>query len=87
MLSGGRVHHAFTGTAGIATSVAAHIPGTLVSDSLNQSAQLNGCVRIAHPGGIFAVNAEVSEEDGFWVAQNASFLRTARTLMIGEAFY
>ncbi|HFN5283502.1 TPA: 2-methylaconitate cis-trans isomerase PrpF [Pseudomonas aeruginosa] len=81
ILSMGKLHHAITGTGGVAVAVAAVLPGTLVQ-------QLSGDVqgrqvRMGHPSGAVAVGAETGLQDGEWAVKKAVMSRTARRLMEG----
>ncbi|HIE3933797.1 TPA: 2-methylaconitate cis-trans isomerase PrpF [Pseudomonas aeruginosa] len=81
ILSMGKLHHAITGTGGVAVAVAAVLPGTLVQ-------QLSGDVqgrqvRMGHPSGAVAVGAETGLQDSEWAVKKAVMSRTARRLMEG----
>ncbi|WP_444994803.1 2-methylaconitate cis-trans isomerase PrpF family protein [Aliikangiella sp. IMCC44359] len=87
ILSMGTIHHAFTGTGTIATGVAACIPGTIISELLPQPLVSEQQLKIAHPGGVIEVGAEVVYRNERWIAERASITRTARTLMKGQVYY
>ncbi len=80
-LSMGKLHHAMMGTAAVAISIAAAIPGTLVNIAAGGGERTH--VRFGHPSGILKVGAEVSKENGQWVARKAIMSRSARVLMEG----
>ena len=84
IFSMGKLHHAYTGTGAIATAVAAAIPGTLVAGIMDKPYECNTDLRIGHSAGLMECNASVENLKGNWIARNASYLRTARTLMRGE---
>jgi hypothetical protein len=86
IFSMGKLHHAFTGTGAIATAVAASIPNTIVADCLLKAPEDNQKLRIGHTAGTFECSAVVSNNNDNWVAEKASLVRTARTLLKGEAF-
>jgi len=81
IVSMGKLHHAMTGTGGVAIAVAAAIPGTLVNRLAPPRA--DGCVRFGHPSGTLTVGAEARREGGQWVVTKALMSRTARRLMEG----
>jgi probable AcnD-accessory protein PrpF len=82
MLSMGKLHHAVTGTAAIATGVAAAIPGTVVHAALNGRADPLR-TRIGHPSGTLTVGAEVARNGNEWSVAKAVMSRSARRLMEG----
>jgi len=81
ILSMGVLHHAMTGTGGVAIAVAAAIPGTLVHRTARKGA--NGRIRFGHPSGTLSVGAEARAEGGQWVVSKALMSRSARRLMEG----
>jgi len=81
ILSMGVLHHAMTGTGGVAIAVAAAIPGTLVHRIAGQHA--NGRIRFGHPSGTLSVGAEARADGGQWVVSKALMSRSARRLMEG----
>jgi 2-methylaconitate cis-trans-isomerase PrpF len=86
IFSMGKLHHAFTGTGAIAAAVAANIPDTIVSDCLSKESNDNQGLKIGHTAGTLECSANVAENNNKWVVEKASLLRTARTLLKGEAF-
>jgi probable AcnD-accessory protein PrpF len=80
-LSMGKLHHAMMGTAAVAISTAAAIPGTLVN--LAAGGGERSAVRFGHPSGTLRVGAEAVLEDGQWRVAKASMSRSARILMEG----
>jgi len=86
ILSMGRLHHAMTGTGGVAIAAAASIPGTLVQRLL-RAAPVDGRVRFGHPSGTLSVAAQASlSVDGRWRIDKVSMTRSARRLMQGSVF-
>jgi hypothetical protein len=81
IFSMGVLHHAMTGTGGVAIAVAAAIPGTLVHRTARPQAQ--GRIRFGHPSGTLSVGAEARAEGGQWVVGKALMSRSARRLMEG----
>lgn len=79
----GRVHHAHTGTGAINLACAAKIPGTIPYQIVRQC---DKAIRIGHPGGVMEVNALVNCEQSAWVAVSATFIRTAKLIMVGQVF-
>lgn len=84
ILSMGKLHHAMTGTGAVAIAVAASIPGTLVSDLLEDAPRPE--VRFGHPSGTLTVGAQAARQDGEWVVEKAVMSRSARRLMDGEVY-
>ncbi|MBB3230464.1 2-methylaconitate cis-trans isomerase PrpF [Halomonas stenophila] len=80
-LSMGKLHHAMMGTAAVAISVAAAVPGTLVN--LAAGGGERTAVRFGHPSGTLRVGAEARQVDGQWTATKAIMSRSARVLMEG----
>ena len=80
-LSMGKLHHAMMGTAAVAISAAAVVPGTLVN--LAAGGGERNFVRFGHPSGTLRVGAEAQLRDGEWVVTKAIMSRSARVLMEG----
>ena len=80
-LSMGKLHHAMMGTAAVAISTAAAIPGTLVNLAVGGGER--NAVRFGHPSGTLRVGAEAQLVDGEWVVKKAIMSRSARVLMEG----
>jgi probable AcnD-accessory protein PrpF len=82
ILSMGALHHAMTGTGGVAIGAAACVPGTLVHDI---AGDLKGrAVRVGHPSGTLEAAAEARQENGVWSIAQVSMYRSARRLMEGH---
>lgn len=80
-LSMGKMHHAMMGTASVAISAAAAVPGTLVNEAAGGGTRTS--VRFGHPSGSLQVGAEAAEVDGQWSVTKAIMSRSARILMEG----
>ena len=80
-ISMGQLHHAMMGTAAVAISVAAAIPGTLVNLAAGGGERSSVC--FGHPSGTLKVGAEARLIDGQWSATKAIMSRSARVLMEG----
>ncbi|PVY78332.1 2-methylaconitate cis-trans isomerase [Tamilnaduibacter salinus] len=80
-LSMGKLHHAMMGTAAVAISAAAAIPGTVVNEAAGGGDRTD--VRFGHPSGILRVGAKASQSEGEWVVDKAIMSRSARILMEG----
>ncbi|MHA7881175.1 MAG: 2-methylaconitate cis-trans isomerase PrpF [Saccharospirillum sp.] len=81
-LSMGKLHHAMMGTAAVAISAAAVVPGTLVN--LAAGGGERTFVRFGHPSGTLRVGAEALQQaDGQWAVTKAIMGRSARVLMEG----
>jgi len=83
-LSMGQLHHAMMGTAAVAISIAAAIPGTLVN--LAAGGGKRDSVRFGHPSGTLKVGGEAAHHDGQWTAVKAVMSRSARRLMEGVVY-
>jgi 2-methylaconitate cis-trans-isomerase PrpF len=81
IISMGKLHHAMTGTGGVAIAVAAAIPGTLVHGTMR--AGTPGRIRFGHPSGVLSVGAEARADGAQWVVSKALMSRSARRLMEG----
>ena len=77
----GQLHHAMMGTAAVAISVAAAVPGTLVNLAAGGGDRTSVC--FGHPSGTLRVGAEAVCVDGQWQARQAVMSRSARILMEG----
>ena len=80
-LSMGKLHHAMMGTAAVAISAAAVVPGTLVNQAAGGGER--NFVRFGHPSGTLRVGAEAKEVDDRWTVTKAIMSRSARILMEG----
>ncbi len=83
IISMGRAHHAFTTTASVALAVAARIPGTIVHELARPDANP---LHLGHAAGIMPLEAQVTREDGVWIARRVRITRTARRLMAGTVY-
>jgi probable AcnD-accessory protein PrpF len=81
IFSMGVLHHAMTGTGGVAIAAAAAVPGTLVQRTAGSRA--DGRIRFGHPSGTLSVGAEARAEGGQWHVSKALMSRSARRLMEG----
>jgi len=82
IISMGTLHHAMTGTGGVAIAAAACIPGTLVHDIVGD---LDGrAVRVGHPSGTLEAAAEARQDNGLWSIAQVSMYRSARRIMEGH---
>ena len=81
IFSMGVLHHAMTGTGGVAIAAAAAVPGTLVQRTAGPRA--GGRIRFGHPSGTLSVGAEARVEGGQWLVSKALMSRSARRLMEG----
>jgi probable AcnD-accessory protein PrpF len=81
IVSMGKLHHAMTGTGGVAIAAAAAVPGTLVERTARKKS--DGRIRFGHPSGTLTVGAEARAEGKQWIVSKALMSRTARRLMEG----
>jgi len=81
-ISMGQVHRTFPVSVSMATAVAAHVKGTLVSNIV-RNVKLEE-LTIGHPGGVMKVGVEVAEARGEWLVNTATIFRTSRTIMEGN---
>jgi len=81
IISMGKLHHAMTGTGGVAIAAAAAIPGTLVQKTMRAAS--NGRIRFGHPSGTLSVGAEAVAQGEQWTVSKALMSRSARRLMEG----
>ena len=81
----GGIHQTYPGSISCVTAAAAKLPGTVVHDICKQSGA--GPVRIGHPGGVIAVEAEAGkDEDGNDAIRKVRYGRTARRIMDGTVY-
>lgn len=80
-LSMGQLHHAMMGTAAVAISIAAAVPGTLVN--LAAGGGERSSVTFGHPSGTLRVGGEAQQGEESWTAIKAVMGRSARVLMEG----
>ena len=77
----GQLHHAMMGTAAVAISIAAAVPGTLVN--LAAGGGERSSVTFGHPSGTLRVGGEAQQGEESWTAIKAVMGRSARVLMEG----
>lgn len=86
MVSMGRVHHTLPGTGAVALAVGCALPGS-VPGLLAGTPGRGGLIRLGHPAGVMAAEAEVVPDEtpgsGGWFANRVTVGRTARRLMEG----
>lgn len=85
VISNGQPHRALPLTVSLCTAVAARISGTVVAQALSANAG-DGALRLGMPSGVLTVDADVSQDNGEWVAHAGSFFRTARLLFDGRVW-
>ncbi len=81
IFSMGVLHHAMTGTGGVAIAAAAAIPGTLVTRACG--GRPCGTIRFGHPSGTLEVGADARCDGGRWTITRVVMSRSARRLMEG----
>jgi len=86
MISMSKCHRTLAGTAGICTSVAAAIEGTVVHEVTRVGAGTSGEVRIGHGAGAIDIGVKAEPRDGGWHAVSVSTFRTARRIMDGRIY-
>ncbi|MNE87465.1 3-methylitaconate isomerase [compost metagenome] len=77
----GKMHHAITGTGGVAVAVAAALEGTLVNRIVGDIGDRQ--VTMGHTAGTVSVGAETTQIDGSWIVEKAVMSRSARRMMEG----
>lgn len=86
-LTMGVPHKAYAVTAAVATAVAALVPGSLVHAVADERARTTGTIRIGHPGGVMALEAQVRiGADGVPQLSRVAVQRTARRIMDGFVY-
>lgn len=80
------MHEAYPGTASCCTGVAAVAEGTVANDLYAASRRQGDAVAIGHPSGVMRVEARVHGKQSECVVDRATFARTVRPIMRGEAF-
>ena len=80
------VHKAYAVTGSICTGAAALVPGSVVNEVLSEQAKKSGVVRIGHPAGILAVEAQVDASANGFELRKAALYRTARRIMEGYVY-
>jgi 2-methylaconitate cis-trans-isomerase PrpF len=86
MLSMGTCHRTLAGTAGICTSVAAAIEGTVVHEVTRPGAGAAGEVRIGHGAGVIDIGVKAERRPEGWHVVSVSTFRTARRIMDGRVY-
>lgn len=81
-----KCHKACPLTSASAISVAAMLPGTIVSKTLELPKGERGCVRIGHPSGIMTMYPDLREKDGSLELPGVAVQRTARRIMDGTVY-
>jgi 2-methylaconitate cis-trans-isomerase PrpF len=79
-----KVHQTYMGTCAVCTSVAANIPGTIVS-GLAGNKRLDW-VRIGHPYGVMDVDVKLTQKEGRIVIERVALGRTARRILDGFVY-
>jgi 2-methylaconitate cis-trans-isomerase PrpF len=83
----GKPHQAYAVTAGVATAVAAMLPGSLVHAMCDPKAVETGHIRIGHPSGVMRVEATICVgADGAPAISRVAIERTARRIMDGFVY-
>ena len=82
IISMGALHHAMTGTGGVAIAAAACVPGTLLHDIVGSLG--DRAVRVGHPSGTLEAAADARQENGVWSIARVSMYRSARRIMEGH---
>lgn len=90
----GRIHHAMTGTGALNISFCSEVKNSTVNKLLismyDKKKMLNkskNSIRIQHPSGYFDCSHEIINEDNKYLAVKGGFLRTARLIMEGKAYF
>jgi len=86
MISMGKCHRTLAGTAGICTSVAAAIEGSVVHEVTRPGAGTSGEVRIGHGAGAIDVGVKAELRPEGWHVVSVSTFRTARRIMDGRIY-
>lgn len=85
VISNGQPHRALPLTISLCAAVAAQIEGTVVAEALSSMARPER-LRLGMPSGILTVGADVTRQDGAWIARSGAFFRTARRLFDGRVW-
>jgi 2-methylaconitate cis-trans-isomerase PrpF len=80
------MHKAYSATATVCTAAAAMIWGTLVNHVTSPQANQRKLVRIGHPGGVIAIEVEVTKTPQGYQLKKAAFGRTSRRIMEGFCY-
>ncbi len=85
VISNGQPHRALPLTIALCTAVAAQIEDSVVAEALSSDARPDR-LRLGMPSGILTVGADVTRQDGAWIARSGAFFRTARRLFDGRVW-
>lgn len=86
MISMGKCHRTLAGTAGICTSVAAAIEGSIPHEVTRPGAGTSGVVRIGHGAGAIDIGVKAERRPEGWHAISVSTFRSARRIMDGRIY-
>ncbi len=86
MISMGKCHRTLAGTAGICTSVAAAIEGSIPHEVTRPGAGTSGEVRIGHGAGTIDIGVKAERRPEGWHAISVSTFRSARRIMDGKIY-
>jgi 2-methylaconitate cis-trans-isomerase PrpF len=86
MISMGKCHRTLAGTAGICTSVAAAVEGSVVHEVARPGAGARGEVRIGHGAGAIDIGVKAERRPEGWHVVSVSTFRTARRIMDGRIY-
>jgi hypothetical protein len=85
VISNGQPHRALPLTISLCSAVAARVSGSVVAQVLSSSSGA-GTLRLGMPSGVLNVDADVTHENGEWIARAGTFYRTARRLFDGRVW-
>ena len=80
------LHEAYPGTASCCTAIAAVVPGTVANEHYARRRHEGVEVELAHPSGVMQVEARARPEGESFAVERATFGRTVRLIMRGEAY-
>ena len=86
MISMSKCHRTLAGTAGICTSVAAAIEGTVVHEVARAGSGASGEVRIGHGAGVIDIGVKAERRPEGWHVVSVSTFRSARRIMDGRIY-
>ena len=86
MISMSKCHRTLAGTAGICTSVAAAIEGTVVHEVARPGSGASGEVRIGHGAGCIDIGVKAELRPEGWHVESVSTFRSARRIMDGRIY-
>lgn len=85
MISMEQAHRAIPLTGAMCTAVAAEIAGSTVAEArASRAPQSDGTFQIGHASGLRPAAADVTQQNGAWVARSVTVFATARRLMEGR---